>query len=109
MQEHVTLLGPVGTPRDRKSLSSTLPPDLMEQVRGRVRLLALLLLIAFSFDPLVYFGIWLIATIAGFPVVYGQLGFRLLDVGAVAASAALWWVARSGAVSSGRLLALGLV
>jgi hypothetical protein len=46
MQEHVTLLGPAGSPRERKSLSSTLPPDLMEQVRGRVRLLALLLLIA---------------------------------------------------------------
>jgi len=108
MQEHVTLLGPVESPRERKSLSSTLPPDLMEQVRGRVRLLALLLLIAFSFDPLVYFGIWFIATVAGFPVIYEQLGFRLLDVGAVSASAALWWVARSGAVSSGRLLALGL-
>jgi hypothetical protein len=52
MQEHVTLLGPVGSPRERRSLSSTLPPDLMEQVRGRVRLLALLLLAAFSFDPL---------------------------------------------------------
>ena len=68
MQEHVTLLGPVGTPRARKNLSWTLPPDLMEQVRGRVRLLALLLFIAFGFDPLVYFGIWLIVTIAGFPL-----------------------------------------
>jgi eukaryotic-like serine/threonine-protein kinase len=109
MQEHVTLLGPAGSPRERKSLSSTLPPDLMEQVRGRVRLLALLLLVAFSVDPLVYFGIWLIATLAGYPVVYGQLGFRLLDLGVVAASAALWWVARSGTVGSARLLALGLV
>ena len=82
MQEHVTLLGPVGSPRERKSLSSTLPPDLMEQVRGRVRLLALLILIAFSFDPLVYFGICFIATVAGFPVIYEQLGFRLLDTSA---------------------------
>ena len=64
MQEHVTLLGPAGSARERKSLSSTLPPDLMEQVRGRIRLLALLLLVALSFDPLVYFGIWLIATAA---------------------------------------------
>jgi hypothetical protein len=48
MQEHVTLRGPVGSPQEWKSLSSTLPPDLMEQVRGLVRLLALLLLIAFS-------------------------------------------------------------
>jgi serine/threonine-protein kinase len=81
----------------------------MEQVRGRVRLLALLLLVAFSFDPLIYFGMWAAATIAGYPVVLAQLGFRILDVGAMAASAALWWVARSRAVSSDRLHTLGLL
>ena len=56
----------------------TLPRDLVEQVRGRVRLLALLLFITFSFDPVIYLGIWITATIAGFPVIYGQLGFRIL-------------------------------
>jgi len=90
-------------------LSSSLPPDLIEQVRGRVRILALFLLVAFSFDPLVYFGIWFIATLAGYPVIMGQLGFRLLDLGAVAASGALWWVARSRVVSSERLHTLGLL
>jgi eukaryotic-like serine/threonine-protein kinase len=109
MQEHVTLLGPGESALDPKGLSSSLPPDLMEQVRGRVRLLALLLLVAFSFDPLVYFGIWVVATIAGYPVIMGQLGFRLLDVGVVAASAALWWVARSRSISPDRLHTLGLV
>ena len=89
MHEHVTLLGPVGSHREWKSLSLTLPPDLMEQVRGRVRLLALLLFIASSFDPLIYLGIWIIATVTGFEVIYGQLGFRLIEVGTVAASAAL--------------------
>jgi hypothetical protein len=72
MQEHVTLLGPEQSPADSGGLSSSLPPDLMEQVRGRVRLLALLLLVAFSFDPLLYFGMWLVATIAGYSVVLGQ-------------------------------------
>ena len=109
MQEHVTLLGPGESSGDRKGLSSSLPPDLMEQVRGRVRLLALLLLVAFSFDPLLYFGIWVVATIAGYPVILGQLGFRLLDVGAVAASAGLWWGARSRAISPDRLHTLGLL
>ncbi|MEO8089762.1 MAG: hypothetical protein ABI703_05660 [Gemmatimonadales bacterium] len=56
----------------------------MEQVRGRVRLLALLLLVVFSVDPLVYFSMWAIAPVAGYPVILGQLGFRLLDLGAVA-------------------------
>ena len=58
-------------------------------MRGRVRLLALLLLVAFSFDPLIYFAMWAIATVAGYPVILGQLGFRLPDLGAVAASGAL--------------------
>jgi hypothetical protein len=107
MHEHVTLLGPQ-EPGDSRGLSS-LPPDLLEQVRGRVRLLALLLLVAFSFDPIIYFGLWAVATIGGYPVVMGQLGFRLLDVGAVAASATLWWVARSPAVSEDRLHTLGLL
>ena len=85
MQEHVTLLGPEESPADVRGLSSSLPPDLMEQVRGRVRLLAVLLLVAFAFDPLIYFAMWVIATVAGYPVILGSLGFRLLDVGAVAA------------------------
>ena len=109
MQEHVTLLGPEESPSDIRGLSSSLPPDLMDQVRGRVRLLALLLLVAFSFDPLIYFAMWAIATVAGYPVILGQLGFRLLDLGMVAASGALWWVARNRAVSADRLHTLGLL
>ena len=56
MQRHVTLLGPEESPTVVRGLSSYLPPDLMEQVRGRVRLLALLLLVALAFDPLIYFA-----------------------------------------------------
>jgi len=51
MQEHVTILGPQEPLEKTGGLSSSLPPDLLEQIRGRVRLLALLLLVAFSFDP----------------------------------------------------------
>jgi hypothetical protein len=108
MQEHLTLVGPE-SPADIRGLSSSLPPDLMEQVRGRVRLLALLLLVAFLFDPLVYFCMWAIATVAGYPVILGQLGFRFIDLGAVAASGALWWVARNRAISADRLHTLGLL
>jgi len=42
MHEHVTLLHP-DQPSTRGSRLSALPADLLEQVRGRVRLLALLL------------------------------------------------------------------
>jgi eukaryotic-like serine/threonine-protein kinase len=109
MQEHVTILGPQEPHEEPGGLSSSLPPDLLEQIRGRVRLLALLLLVAFSFDPLVYLGIWLYLTVAGYPVIMGKVGFRLLDVGAMVASGTLWWAARRRVVSPERLHTLGLL
>lgn len=36
MQERVALVGPPESPADVRGLSSFLPPDLMEQVRGRI-------------------------------------------------------------------------
>ena len=44
MQDHLTLLQPEGPTPGGAGVSSVLPPDLLEQVRGRVRLLAALLL-----------------------------------------------------------------
>ena len=67
MHEHVTLLPPE-TRREEGGLSSPLPPDLLEQVRGRVRLLTMLILIAFAFDPVLYFLAWSVATVAGVPL-----------------------------------------
>jgi hypothetical protein len=49
MAEHVTLLRPdTSPPSTERGLSSALPPDLLERVRGRVRLLALFLMIGFA-------------------------------------------------------------
>ncbi len=63
MQEHVTLLGPVRSPRERKSLCSTLPPGFGAGARTGSSA-PLLLLTGFSFDPLVYFGLWPDTTMA---------------------------------------------
>jgi eukaryotic-like serine/threonine-protein kinase len=109
MQEHVTLLPPDAESPDRREVSSMLPPDLLEQIRGRVRLLAVLLLIGFAFDPLLYLIVWVLATLAHYPLVLANLGFRLVDVGAVAASAGLWWAARNRKISASRLHTLGLI
>ena len=58
MAEHITLLRPdISSPSSERGLSSALPPDLLEQVRGRVRLLALFLTIGFAIDPVLYFAI----------------------------------------------------
>jgi hypothetical protein len=109
MHEPVTLLGPQpATPAEASSLSA-LPRDLLEQVRGRVRLLALLLLAAFAFDP-VFVGVgWTIGRLLGRTVIVGATGFLIADCAVVLASAALWWLAGEGRLSPGRLHTLGLV
>lgn len=58
MQEHVTLLPPEQPSRRGTGVSSALPADLLAQVRGRVRLLALLLLFGFAFDPVIFSLTW---------------------------------------------------
>ncbi|MEO8078823.1 MAG: hypothetical protein ABI818_21045, partial [Acidobacteriota bacterium] len=110
MPDHVTLLRPdARSPVTRAS--SSLPQDLLEQVRGRVRLLAALLLFAFAFDPLLYFAALGYYAVQGIPVPansFKSIGFALVDIGAAAASAALWWFARSPRVTSSRLHTIGL-
>ena len=82
MHELVTLLPPEARP-DERGLSSSLPADLLEQVRGRLRLITMLILIAFAFDPLLYFSL----TVGSF----AGTGFLALNLGAVVASGLLWW------------------
>ncbi len=111
MHEHVTLLPPEAR-SDERGLSSSLPADLLEQVRGRLRLLTMLILIAFAFDPVLYFLAWSVATLARVPLTAGSFartGFLALNIGAVVASAVLWRAAGSRKVSATRLHTLGLV
>ena len=110
MDQRVTRVQP-DVPSRGSSLSSTLPPDLLEQVRGRLGLLALLMMVAFALDPLLYFGGWAaIALNEGAPSDYFRdLGFYWGDLAIVATSAILWRVARSRRVSTPTLQLLGLV
>jgi eukaryotic-like serine/threonine-protein kinase len=108
MHEQVTLLGPQATPGETPRVSA-LPRDLLEQVRGRVRLLAGLLLIGFALDPAIFLIGGTIATLSGFPVIFGNVGFILMDCAVVVASLGVWWLAGEGRVSPSRLLTLGLV
>ena len=112
MHEHVTLLHPDDHPQDRGP-SSGLPQDLLEQVRGRVRLLALLMLFAFALDPLLFFGGWAVSTLNGTTLpsdFFRNAAFYWSDLSVVVASAVLWWLARGRRVlPSTQLLALGLL
>ena len=108
MAEHVTLVGPPA-PSDATSRVSALPPDLLDQVRGRVRLLALLLFVAFAFDPVLYLLVWIASRVTGRPVIFGNVGFMTADLVLAFASAGLWWTARRAIVSPTRLHTLGLI
>jgi eukaryotic-like serine/threonine-protein kinase len=111
MHEQVTLLGPQA-PSPESSRSSALPSDLLDQVRGRVRLLSLLLLCAFSVGPVLALVSWVVGTLRGDQVpqaFYDGLGFVLADAAVAVASAGIWWVAREGHASPSRLLTLGLI
>jgi eukaryotic-like serine/threonine-protein kinase len=107
LQEHATVL-PAHTP-DEGGVSASLTPDLLEQVRGRVGLLALLIMAAFSFDPLLYLLASIIGKVMGIPVHFGNVGFRLVDLTAVVASAALWWASRNRSISPNLLHTIGLI
>jgi hypothetical protein len=112
MHEHITLLHPDARPSDSRRTSSTLPPDLLEQVRGRLRVIALLMLFAFALDPLLFFGGWVVAKLNGGSIpseVLRDASFYWADVSVVVASAGLWWLARTHRVSTTRLHTLGLL
>jgi serine/threonine-protein kinase len=109
MHENVSLLPPAAGASEGRGLSSSLPPDLLEQVRSRVGVLALLLFIAFAFDPVIYLVGWTLGTLTGVPVVLDRVGFMLADLAIAVASAGIWWVARDGSVSPSRLHSVGLI
>ena len=111
MPEHVTLLRPGARPSDGKGLSSGLPPDLLEQVRGRVRLLAAFVFVAAALDPVLFLVSWGVGVLRGETPpkeFFATIPFRLVDVAMAAASAGLWWVARRRLISPSRLYNLGL-
>jgi serine/threonine-protein kinase len=112
MQEHVTLLPPHQPSPGGAGVSSVLPPDLLEQVRGRVRLLAALLLAAFAFDPTLFVIVWTASRLTGkepSPELSNAVPFIQADSAIVAASALVWWLARREWVSPNRLLTVGLI
>ncbi|MEO8635510.1 MAG: serine/threonine-protein kinase [Gemmatimonadales bacterium] len=92
-------------------ISAALPPDLLEQVRGRVRVLAGFFVFAFGFDLLLFVGFWVYSNIKGAPLPPDtvQSGtFQWLNLGAVLASCGLWWAAHRQRVSPSLLHTIGL-
>jgi tRNA A-37 threonylcarbamoyl transferase component Bud32 len=98
-------------PADTPRISAALPSDLLEQVRGRLQLLAAWFLVAFAFDLLLFVGANIFAALTRIEIPKNafQAGrFQWVNLAAVVASAGLWWAARSRHLSASRLHSLGL-
>jgi serine/threonine-protein kinase len=111
MHDRVTLMPPDAQAPDSRLRSSSLPGDLLQQVRGRLRLLAAFFLVAFALDPLLFVVAWVAATVAGnavAPELSTNAWFRLVDAIAVVASVIVWFAARRPSTPTSRLYALGL-
>jgi len=113
MHEPITLLHREASTRDSRPGSlSSLPLDLLDQIRSRVRLLALFLMIGFAIDPVLYFVDFLIARLIKAPLpetFHKMLGFQLTNLGAMAASTMVWALTRRRKMSPATLLTLGLI
>ena len=112
----LTLVRPVedssaaGEPSSAR-VSAVLPPDLLEQVRRRVRLLAGLFAFAFGFDLVLFLVHWVLATARRQPMpaeVASSEPIQWANLVALVASIGLWWGARSRRLTPSRLHALGL-
>jgi len=80
-------------------------------VRGRFRLLTVLLFCGFVFDPLFYFFKWITLEVRGLEIQADFIAkgyFQLAYLGAALASAALWWIARNPRIPPSRLHNIGL-
>src|SRR5215813_1003362 len=112
MDDQVTLLRPDSSSKEGRSDSlSSLPPDLLEQIRGRVRLLALFLTIGFAIDPVLYFvgfGVASLTDVHLEPEYYKRFPFQVANLAAMVASLAVWAVTRHRKLVPSRLLTLGL-
>jgi hypothetical protein len=112
MHDRITLLPRDASADSRAGSLASLPTDLQEQVRGRVRLLALFLTIGFAIDPVLYFANYGFAFLAGVRLpaeFYHRLPFQWGNLGGAAASGLLWTVTRRRSVAPAQLLRLGLL
>ncbi len=112
MSAPVTLLRPHAPTPAGGPATDWLPHDLQEQVRGRVKLLAILLFAAFSFDVVQALGAWIWYRVTQTPLPEGALdhvGFLWANAACAGAAVAMWWLARGKRVSLSRLHVMGLI
>jgi hypothetical protein len=107
----VAFLPPDAATADSNRLSSALPGDLLDKVRGRVRLLATFVAISSAVGPVLFLVSWVVGAWLGStppPEFFANAPFVAVDGVIALVSLGLWWLARRPTVSSTRLLFVGL-
>jgi serine/threonine-protein kinase len=107
----VAFLPPDAPTADSNRLSSALPGDLLDKVRGRVRLLAMFAAVASAVGPVLFLVSWSVGAWVGStppPEFFANAPFVAVDGVIALVSLGLWWLARRPAVPASRLLFVGL-
>lgn len=111
LERFATIVRKRATTPPRPGAALTLPPDLLQKVRSRVKLAVTLIFIGFAVDPAVSLGLWVVLRLAGeSPAGFTGDPFSLAnDLAAMALSGLVWALARTTRASQTLLLNLGLV
>lgn len=111
MRQFVTLLRGAERSSTPSARPLTLPPDLLQKVRSRVQLVAVLLVIGFVVDPAIQLGLALASLITDRPTdgFVADLLPLAANLAAILLSMAVWKVARSSRVSQSLLVDIGLI
>ena len=67
MKRSATIIRRSAAGPDRRTHTLTLPPDLLQKVRSRVKLVAILLMIGFVVDPAIHLVVWVTSQTTGGP------------------------------------------
>ena len=108
MKQSATIVRRSAAGPNRRTHTLTLPPDLLQKVRSRVKLVAILLMIGFVVDSAIKLIVWVTSQMTGGAGPRIEILPLATNLVAISISLAVWAIARSPRVSQTRLLDVGL-
>ncbi len=108
MKPNATIVRRSAAGPNRRTHPLTLPHDLLQKVRSRVKLVAILLMIGFIVDPAIHLVVWATSQMTGGASPTVEALPLATNLVAIAISLVVWAIARSPRVSQTRLLEVGL-
>ena len=108
MKQSATIVRRSAAGPNRRTHTLTLPPDLLQKVGSRVKLVAILLMIGFVVDPAIQLVVWVTSQMTGGAGPRVEILPLATNLVAISISLVVWAIARSPRVSQTRLLDVGL-